>query len=75
MVSPVSSAVLAAEDASAAVDAEGVSVVAVADVAAAAADADAAVVNLQLEYSEQSDPCMSLCRGLYLYIRDKLSFI
>ncbi len=66
----------AASDAAAVVDAsvaEGAAdAVAVADVADAA-DVDAAVVNQQLKI--QRDPCMSPCRGLSLYIRDKLAVI
>lgn len=36
---------------------------------------DAAAVNQLLEYRFQLDPCMSQCRGLFLYIRDKVRLI
>jgi hypothetical protein len=75
LVSPASSAVLAAEDASVAAAAAGVED---AEDVAAAADADAAVVNQLLAFCFQdhcTNPCMSQCRGLSLYIWDKLRFI
>jgi hypothetical protein len=55
-----------AEDAVAAADAADV---------AGAAGVDAAAVNQLLEFRFQLDPCMSQCRGLFLYIRDKVRLI
>jgi hypothetical protein len=64
--------VLVVVDASVAADA-----VAAADAAdvAGAAGVDAAAVNQLLEFRFQLDPCMSQCRGLFLYIRDKVRHI
>lgn len=57
---------LAVVDASVAEDAADV---------AGAAGVDAAAVNQLLEFRFQLDPCMSQCRGLFLYIRDKVRLI
>ena len=65
----------AVSDAAAVVDAsvaEGAADAVAVAVVADAAGADAAVVSQRLI---QRDPCMSPCRGLSLYIRDKLTVI
>jgi hypothetical protein len=54
-------------DASVAEAAAGAEAAADAEVAGAVADAGAAAVKQILEYSVRKDPCMSQCRGLYLY--------
>ncbi len=59
-------------DASVAVGAEDAAEVAG---VAVAADVDAAAVNQLLEFRFQHDPCTSQCRGLFLYIRDKVRHI
>jgi hypothetical protein len=66
-------AVVDASVAEAAVDA--VAADAVEEDVADAAGVDAAAVNQLLEYRFQLDPCTSQCRGLFLYIRDKVRLI
>lgn len=64
--------VVAVVDASVAAGAEDAAEVAG---VAAAEDVDAAAVNQLLEFRVQHDPCTSQCRGLFLYIRDKVRLI
>lgn len=55
--------------------AEAVADAVAAEDVAVAAGVDAAGVNRLLEYRVQLDPCMTQCRGLFLYIRDKVRLI